>query len=197
LPPWLLALFAFLALLVGGGTVVVIRDAGSTTSPASTTSPGSTTSERGDGKHNPASFVDLNTLTPTAGDVPTPGNVQLAGQQVPHSIVYEKVGHAQSIAKVCETNAYSCLATSYHLESSYHTLTATLGLIETDSYTPQAHWQVFVDGELAQEGKVSANATVPLSIPLNGKQTLELRTEIEGAFNSQTTSVVWAKARVE
>lgn len=197
LPSWLLALFAFLALLVGGGTVVVIRGTGPTTGTGSTTGPGSTTSDGGGGKHNPASFVDLSTLTPTAGDVPTPGNVQLAGQKVPHSIVYEKVGNAPSTAKVCESNAYSCLATTYHLEGAYHTLTATLGLIETDSYTPQAHWQVFVDGELAEEGKVSANATVPLGIPLRGKQLLELRVELEGAFNSRTASVVWAKARVE
>lgn len=193
LPHWLLVVFACLAFLgIGGvGVVVVIRDAGSTTGTGTTTATGTTTSE------GPAPPVDLSTLTPTAGDVPTRGDVQLAGQKVPHSIVYEKVGNAPSATKVCESNAYSCLATTYHLAGSYHTLTATLGLIETDSYTPQAHWQVFVDGELAEEGKVSANATVPLSIPLRGKQLLELRVELEGAFNSQTTSVVWAKARVE
>jgi NPCBM/NEW2 domain len=198
LPHWLLVGFACLAFLgIGGGAVVVvIRGTGSTTGTGSTGTL-STSSEGGGEPPAPASPLDLSTLTPTAGDVPTRGNVQLAGERVPHSLVYEKVGNTPSSAKVCESNQFNCVATSYHLEGAYHRLTATLGLLETDSYTPQAHWQVFVAGELAQEGKISTNATVPLSIPLKGKQLLELRTEMEGTFNSQTTSVVWAKARVE
>jgi hypothetical protein len=198
LPHWLLVGFACLAFLgIGGGTaVVVIRGTGSSPSTKSTNT--RSTSSEGEGEPpGPASPVDLSTLTPTEGDVPTRGNVQLAGQQVPDSLVYEKVGNTPSIAKACESNQYSCVATSYHLEGAYNKLTTTFELTETDSYSLQVHWQVFVNGELAQEGKVAPNATVPLSIPLKGKQVLELRTELEGAFNSQTTSVIWAKARAE
>jgi hypothetical protein len=115
---------------------------------------------------------------------------------MPNSVFYEKP-ERESVSQACKGEPFACRATTYELKGKYRSLVGTFGLIETESYDVQAHWQVLVNNRMERQGKIQAGTTIPLNIPLHNRNALELRVILEGAFNSATTTVVWGDAKLE
>ncbi len=138
----------------------------------------------------------LSTLTSSGGDSPTPGDVKLAGRDFRESIFFEKVGNTESSASFCDGSPFSCRATTYELGGKYSVFTASFGVIESGTYSPQGSWQIVIDGKVAVQNKIAANTIVPLSVSVAGGHTLELRATIEGLYEIGADSVVWGNARL-
>jgi hypothetical protein len=116
---------------------------------------------------------------------------------MPNSVFYEKAGEHESSAQACKGEPFECRATSYELKGNYSSLAGAFGIVESQTYTPEAHWQVLVDGRMEKSGKAQSGTSVPLDVPLHHGNTLELRATLEGTYNSGTTSIVWGDAKVE
>jgi NPCBM/NEW2 domain len=147
----------------------------------------------GNGSSGPPKAAYLRTLKP-GGDRPTGGYIRLDGRPYPNSIFYEST-ETPSTAEKCEHLPTPCRATSYMLEGHYETFTATFGITKFEGEIPgKWHWQVYADGEVAQEGMVPAGVTEVLNVPLKKAEILELVIS-GGVFQEHT--FIWGDARVE
>jgi hypothetical protein len=171
---------------------------GEPTPPTSPTTP--TTGPTKTSPAPPPKPAYLEALTPSEGDKPQLGDVQLIrGRDFPHSIFYEKIGEA-SKSKACE-EADNCRATFYQLSSGYRLFTASFGVFahgtSAAGQLASGHWRVAVNGKVIKQGDVVANTTPePVSIPLNGGQELELRVTVQEPGIAESNTAVWGNAKV-
>jgi hypothetical protein len=192
------------ALIIAAATLIASsngssRSGSSHGGSSSSTTTSSTSTETTKTPLPPTKPVFLSTLVEQgeAGqDQARAGEIQLGGREMPDSVFYEKI-EGESVAQSCKGEMYNCRATTYELKGRYSSLVGTFGLMETENYGPQAHWQVLVDNRMERQGKIQAGGTVALDIPLHHGNTLELRFVLEGDFNAPTTTVVWGDAQLE
>jgi hypothetical protein len=171
------------AFVVGGGTTVVIVGGGNSKQSGPSTAP-------------PPHSAFLSELNPE-GDRPQTGNPEYRGRELANSIFYENITTAQSTASPCEDapEAY-CRATNYQLGGRNNVFTCKFAVEAHSTYNNGTHWRVSVDGHVLKEGAFQPNsAAEPLSVRLEGGETLELRVTTDEPGLSEP-KVIWGDATI-
>ena len=177
----------------GGGGQHETSSGSSNTPSAGSTPPHAPTSR--------AKPAFLSSLTPSAGDQPTPGDIQLAGADFRHSIFYEDIaGGDVSSAPACENvpSEFDCRATSYDLGGRYRRFTASFGLTQggNPAFNAEGRWEISVDDQVIKQGVAPANkAPTPIDVPLGSGRVLVLRAAVHEAVGD-TSTVAWGDARI-
>jgi hypothetical protein len=175
----------------GGGRHKTSSSSSNTPSPTPTPSQPST---------SPAKPAFLSSLTPSAGDQPGKGDIQLAGADFPHSIFYEDIAGDLSSAHACDSvpSGFDCRATSYDLGGRYRRLTASFGLTQggNPAFNAEGRWEISVDDQVIKQGVEPANKTpTPIDVPLGSGHVLVLRAAVDEAIGD-TSTVAWGNARI-
>lgn len=140
----------------------------------------------------------LISLTPTGGDEPQTGDIQLAGRDFRHSLWYPDPFAIPSTASGCETLSIPCRATSYDLPPGYREFTATVGVNEdADNIPGQWQWYVVLDGQVKRQGSVPSFTSRPVDVQLGSARILELRLSDTSADSGPDQTYVWGDARVQ
>jgi NPCBM/NEW2 domain len=153
------------------------------TVPSSTTSP----------PPHPAFLSKLN----PEGDTPQTGNTKYRGRELAKSIFYENVTAKQSTASPCEgAPEATCRATNYQMEGRNSVFTCKFAVEARSPSDNGTHWRVSVDGHVRKEGTFQPNsAAEPLSVRLEGGETLELRVTTNEPGLSEP-KVIWGDATI-
>lgn len=183
---------------IAAGTVVTPSGQPSTmdSSAASTAASGSAISATSAIPAVPARY--LGDMKPVDQD-PGSGGQYVAAQYTTNGTQYL---HSVDVAASCSSSRGSYWI-EYDLGRKYQTLTATVGLSDTDSSAAKAAYVVYADGVKVQTGTLTVGKSTPITLHLAGVLRLRLETDNANAGPDGCTSeanpqadVVWGDAGI-
>ncbi|MCA1696234.1 MAG: hypothetical protein LC749_16785, partial [Actinobacteria bacterium] len=150
---------------------------------------------------SPPTSVYLSALTPSGGDNPQRGDVQLGSRDLPHSIFYTQPSIA-SPSPACENAPhFDCVATDYDLgDKGYRWFTADFG--ETNSSPSSgenaiAQWSVIVDSIAIKSRTYESNGPpLSLRVPLGHGHVLRLVVSTTEPGLSENIQIIWGNAKL-
>ncbi len=158
-----------------------------TTYPTPTSTPTSTPT--------PAKLTYLAEMSPSEGATPQAGDFVLGGHHYETSIFYEGIEAKTASEGPC-SGEFECRAVTYDLAGSYNTFNATFGITsKVPPDPPDGHFWVIAEKKVLRQGSFEGEQPVPLSLPLEHAQHLELKAAAK--MGSGDPNIVWGNARVE